>query len=385
MSPTFRAAAEAAGATPPPDLTTLPAMDLPARLERLRIAFGEAGIDALLVTDLLNVRYLTGFSGSAGLLAVTDDRLTLVTDGRYGEQAPLEATAAGATVDVQVAGVGQKDLVRDLLGSVTRLGLEAEHVTWAQQRAYTTDWFPEAELVATEGLVAALREVKDDGEVARLAAASAIADAALAVVRPMLLDQPTEAEVALALDSEMRRLGATGPSFETIVASGPNGARPHARPGSRTIVEGDLVVTDFGALVDGYHSDMTRTHAVGDVDDTQQRMLDVVAESQAAGVAAVRAGATVKDVDRACRQVIEDAGWGDAFVHGTGHGVGLEIHEGPRVSSAVAATLAAGHVVTVEPGVYLPEHGGVRIEDTVVVTADGCDTITLAPKTAAVA
>jgi Xaa-Pro aminopeptidase len=368
-----------------PDLTTLPAMDLPARLERLRSAFGEAGIDVLLVTDLLNVRYLTGFSGSAGLLAVTDDGLTLVTDGRYGEQAPLEAAAAGAAVDVQVAGVGQKDLVCDLLGSVTRLGLEAEHVTWAQQRAYTTDWFPDAELVATEGLVAALREVKDDGEVARLAAASAIADAALAVVRPMLLDQPTEAEVALALDSEMRRLGAAGPSFETIVASGPNGARPHARPGSRTIVEGDLVVTDFGALVDGYHSDMTRTHAVGDVDDTQQRMLDVVAESQAAGVAAVRAGATVEHVDRACRQVIEDAGWGDAFVHGTGHGVGLEIHEGPRVSSAVAATLAAGHVVTVEPGVYLPEHGGVRIEDTVVVTADGCDTITLAPKTAAVA
>ncbi|OWY61750.1 hypothetical protein B7486_62135 [cyanobacterium TDX16] len=183
----------------------------------------------------------------------------------------------------------------------------------------------------------------------------------------------------------MRRLGATAPSFETIVASGPNGARPHARPSSRTIVEGDLVVTDFGALVDGYHSDMTRTHAVGEVDETQQRMLDVVAESQAAGVAAVRAGATVKEVDRACRQVIEDAGWGDAFVHGTGHGVGLEIHEGPRVSSAVAATLAAGHVVTVEPGVYLPEHGGVRIEDTVVVTADGCDTITLAPKTAAVA
>jgi Xaa-Pro aminopeptidase len=360
-------------------------MDLPGRAERLRAGFDDAGIDALLVTDLLNVRYLTGFSGSAGLLAVTDDGLTLVTDGRYAEQAPLEAAAAGAAVEVQVAGTGQKDLVSQLLGSVARLGLEAEDVTWAQQRSFGDEWFPEAELVPTERLVATLREVKDAGEVARLAAASAIADAALAAVRPMLLDEPTEAEVALALDSEVRRLGATGPSFETIVASGPNGARPHARPSGRRIVAGDLVVTDFGALVDGYHSDMTRTHAVGDVDETQQRMLQVVAESQAAGVAAVRAGATVKDVDQACRAVIDDAGWGDAFVHGTGHGVGLEIHEGPRVSSAVAATLAAGHVVTVEPGVYLPEHGGVRIEDTVVVTAEGCDTITLAPKIAAVA
>ncbi|OWY60741.1 hypothetical protein B7486_67550, partial [cyanobacterium TDX16] len=148
-----------------PDLGALPPMDLPARLERLVGRFEEAGIDALLVTDLLNVRYLTGFSGSAGLLAVTHDGLTLVTDGRYGEQAPLEAAAAGADVDVQVAGTGQKDLVSELLAAVPRLGLEAEHVTWAQQRSYATDWFPESELVATEGLVAGLREVKDDGEV----------------------------------------------------------------------------------------------------------------------------------------------------------------------------------------------------------------------------
>lgn len=368
-----------------PDLASLPAMDLPARLRRLQARFDGAEVDALLVTDLLNVRYLTGFSGSAALLVVTADGLTLVTDGRYAEQAPLEASAAGAEVDVRVTGSGQREVVVGLLSSVRRIGLEAEHVTWAQQRRYAEEWLADVTVVPTEGLVAGLREVKDEGEVARLAAAAAVADAALETVRPMLLEQPGEAEVALALDSEMRRLGASGPSFETIVASGPNGARPHARPSSRRIVAGDLVVTDFGALVDGYHSDMTRTHAVGEVDATQQRMLDVVAASQAAGVAAVRAGATVEQVDRACRAVIEEAGWGDAFLHGTGHGVGLEIHEAPRVSSAVAATLAAGHVVTVEPGVYLPEHGGVRIEDTVVVTAEGCDVITLAPKTAAVA
>jgi Xaa-Pro aminopeptidase len=180
----------------------------------------------------------------------------------------------------------------------------------------------------------------------------------------------------------MRRLGAEGPSFETIVASGPNGAKPHAVPGDRRIVEGDLVVLDFGALIDGYHSDMTRTMMIGDPTPEQRRMLEVVAESQRAGVAAVRAGAGCVEVDAACRDIIDAAGWADAFLHGTGHGVGLFIHEDPRLSfSADAdATIAENYVVTIEPGVYLPEHGGVRIEDTVVVTADGARTLTHAPK-----
>jgi Xaa-Pro aminopeptidase len=181
----------------------------------------------------------------------------------------------------------------------------------------------------------------------------------------------------------MRRQGADDVSFETIVAAGPNGSRPHHTPSQRAIERGDLVVIDFGALIDGYHSDMTRTIAVGGteaLDETQVRMVAVVGESQAAGVAAVRPGASTKDVDAACRDVITEAGWGDAFVHGTGHGVGLDIHEDPRVSWAADAMLAPGHVVTVEPGVYLPGHGGVRIEDTVVVTESGCRTLTRAPK-----
>ncbi|MEO7427815.1 MAG: M24 family metallopeptidase, partial [Acidimicrobiales bacterium] len=228
-----------------------------------------------------------------------------------------------------------------------------------------------------------LRAVKDSGEVARIEAACAIADDALAAVLPLLEDGPTEAAFALALDGEMRRRGADDVSFATIVAAGPNGSRPHHEPGSRPIERGELVVIDFGALVDGYHSDMTRTVAVGGVDGldaTQRRMVEVVTAAQAAGVAAVRAGDPSKVVDAACRAVIEEAGWGDAFVHGTGHGVGLDIHEAPGVSSGSDATLAAGHVVTVEPGVYLPGHGGVRVEDTVVVTIDGCRTLTCAPK-----
>jgi Xaa-Pro aminopeptidase len=187
--------------------------------------------------------------------------------------------------------------------------------------------------------------------------------------------------VALALEVEMRRAGASGPSFDTIVAAGPNGAKPHARPSSRRIEPGELVVIDFGAVVDGYCSDMTRTVCVGEpASATARRMVEVVTASQRAGVAAVGAGVTGKAVDQVCRAVISEAGWADAFVHGTGHGVGLEIHEAPRVSSASTDTLASGHVVTVEPGVYLPDEGGVRIEDTVIVTDNGCSPLTRAPK-----
>jgi Xaa-Pro aminopeptidase len=225
-----------------------------------------------------------------------------------------------------------------------------------------------------------LRLVKDPGEIARIEEAARIADDALAAVRPRLSEGVTEKEFQLELDVTMRRLGADDVSFETIVGSGPNGAKPHARPSSRRIVDGDLVVLDFGALLDGYHSDISRTVCVGEPSAEQRRMLDVVAASQSAGVAAVAAGTMAAAVDKVCRDVIVDAGWGDAFLHGTGHGVGLDIHEAPRVAATSTATLAPGHVVTVEPGVYLPEHGGVRIEDTLVVTASGNRRLTNAPK-----
>jgi Xaa-Pro aminopeptidase len=266
---------------------------------------------------------------------------------------------------------------------LARLGLEANAVTWAQQQAMAATWFPFlAELVPTENVVEALRVVKDDGEVARIEAAASIATAALTNVRGVLDEHPTEHELGLAIDTEIRRLGAEGTSFETIVGSGPNGAKPHHRAASspRRIGDDELVVIDYGALVDGYCSDMTRTICTGTPSATQQRMFDVVLAAQQAGVDAVHAGQRGDAIDEACRTIIRDAGWADAFSHGTGHGVGLEIHEDPRVSFASTATLAPGHVVTVEPGVYLPEHGGVRIEDTVVVTDGGCRPLTHAAK-----
>lgn len=364
------------------DLSVLAQPAVASRLDRLRSALEPAGCDALLVTHLTSIRYLTGFTGSAATLLVLADGALFVTDGRYRDQAVEQLAAAQVDVEVEVPSTvsGQREAVRGRASGVGRLALEAEHVTWDAQRRYAAEWFAGADLVPTVGLVEELRSVKDPGELARIELACTIADRALERVRHRLAEGPTEVELGLELDTEMRRLGASDVSFETIVASGPNGARPHARPGPRRLVEGDLVVLDFGALVDGYHSDMTRTFQLGAPTDLQRRMWEVVAEAQAAGVAAVAAGVPVAEVDRACRAVIERAGWGDAFVHSTGHGVGLDIHEAPRVAQTSDATLAAGQVVTVEPGVYLPPEGGVRIEDTVVVTDDGCQVLTRTPR-----
>jgi Xaa-Pro aminopeptidase len=361
-------------------------MDVAARVDRLRPQVDAAGCDALVVTNLTNIRYLTGFTGSAAIVLVTPDELLFVSDGRYQTQSADQLAAAGVDARIEIVAADADAVVAAAAAAagVQRLGLESQSVTWSQQRRWATALFSSGELVPTTSTVEDLRLVKDPGEAARIRSACAIADAALEQVRPRLLDGPTEVEFSLELDAAMRRLGAEDVSFDTIVASGPNGAKPHHRPSERRIAEGDLVVIDFGALVDGYHSDMTRTVAVGDVGDERRRMLEVVLAAQEAGVQTVSAGATAAQVDAACRSVIDDAGWGEAFLHSTGHGVGLDIHEEPRVSGRSAATLVAGHVVTVEPGVYLPGLGGVRIEDTVLVTEDGCDRLTLTPKDPAV-
>jgi Xaa-Pro aminopeptidase len=358
-----------------------PAMDVAARAGRVRERFDTAGVDVLVVTHLPNVRYLTGFTGSAGTLLVGRDALLFVTDGRYRTQATEQLVAAGVDAEVEIGATqtAQRDALARAIEPWPRVGLEAHAVTWVQQRAFA-DAFAGHELVPTEGLVEASRRVKEPGEIARIREACAIADDALAARLPTLHDGPSERDFALGLEMEMRRRGASGVSFDPIVASGPNAAKPHARPTDRRIERGELVVIDFGCVVDGYCSDMTRTVSVGDPGDAARRLWDVVRQSQWAGREAVRAGADCAAVDRACREVIERAGWGDAFVHGTGHGVGLEIHEAPRVAASARDTLEPGSVVTVEPGVYLPGVGGVRIEDTVVVTPDGADPLTDFPK-----
>ena len=264
--------------TPAFDPDALPPMQVSARLARLRDSFDRGGCDALVVTNLTNVRYLTGFSGSAALLLVTAERALFVTDGRYTEQSADELERSGVSdlVDIEIVGAEpDAALAAGLGGSDERVGLEADHVTWSAQRRWADHLVGDRDLVATTGLIEDLRLVKDAGEAARIRTACAIADTAFARVRPRMADGITEAEFALELDSMMRSLGASDVSFETIVASGANGARPHHSPSSRRISEGDLVVVDFGALVDGYHSDMTRTVAVGEISEERQRMLDV--------------------------------------------------------------------------------------------------------------
>lgn len=385
----------------------LPAMEVAERLGRLRdmlsghgcaaAALGGdapsgAGLDALVVTSLTNVAYLSGFSGSAGMLLVLPGENVLVTDGRYATQSEEQLRGAGVDARVEVAPAAkQAELCASLVRAarVRRLGAEAEHLSWARQRAFASEWFPGVELRATSGLVEQLRRVKDRGELARMEAAAGVGDEALAAVAGVIASAssassasgPTEAAFAGALDAHMRDLGASAPAFETIVASGPNSALPHHRPCARVLREGEPVVVDFGARVGGYCSDMTRTLWAGELSDpVMRRVAAVVAESQQVGVDAVRAGVEVAKVDRACRAVIEAAGWGERFVHGTGHGVGLDIHEAPSLAATSGDVLEEGQVVTVEPGIYLPRTGGVRIEDTVVVTAGGCRPLTRTAK-----
>ncbi|HET6917156.1 MAG TPA: aminopeptidase P family protein [Acidimicrobiales bacterium] len=369
----------------------LPPMNQAARLPRLRDALSRSAhqdpaaprpVDALLITSLTNIRYLTGFTGSAGMLFVLPEQTRLLTDGRYRTQAQEQLEAAGVKADVVIApAASQQEEGTRIAGGLSALGLEAAHVSWARQRVFAETWFPGTELIPTTGLVENLRRVKDAGEIARIEDACRIADDALHNLRDRLAKLPPEAEFGRELDFEMRRLGASGPSFETIVAAGENAAKPHHRPGSKSIAPNAPIVIDFGALVDGYCSDMTRTVWTGRLEDpTLRRAVEVVLASQAAGVAAVRPGIAASEVDRACREVITEAGWAEAFVHGTGHGVGLDIHEAPSVAATSTDTLEPGHVVTVEPGVYLPGLGGVRIEDTVVVTEDGCRPLTHTPK-----
>ena len=360
-------------------------LDHVSRVERLRAGMPAAGIDALLVTSLTNVRWLTGFTGSNGWVLITPHEMTLITDGRYGDQSREQIAASGVEADVAIGAT--RALMTGLLdaamiaGHVSRLGFEAAHLSYAEHRSLSAavgrTWLPTSEMVEL------LRRTKDQGEIDRMEHAADIADSALAATLPLLAGEPTESTFRDALEAAMRMGGGDGPSFDTIVAAGPNAALPHHHPSDTRIVQGMTVVVDFGALYDGYHSDMTRTFTMGEPTSMQAEVYQVVLDAQRAGVAAVEPGARGQALDLVCRNRITAAGWGEWFTHGTGHGVGLLIHESPWLTQAYDDTLAAMDVVTVEPGVYRRDFGGVRIEDMVVVTTDGCRPLTKTPKDSA--
>ncbi|MEB3048696.1 Xaa-Pro peptidase family protein [Mycolicibacter sp. MYC123] len=344
-----------------------------SRRARLGVAIGAAGLDAMLVTDLVNVRYLSGFTGSAGaLLVYSDDRpAVLATDGRYRTQAARQAP------DLQIAieRAPAKHLVAQAFdgsgAGARQVGFEGHVVTVDGFEALSAVAAETSQvtLVRASGAVEALREVKDAGEVVLLRRACEVADAALSalVERGGLRPGRTEREVRRDLEALMLDHGADAASFETIVAAGENSAIPHHRPTDAVLAAGDFVKIDFGALVAGYHSDMTRTFVLGPAADWQRDIYRLVADAQRAGRIALVPGAGLRDVDTAARTVIADAGYGETFGHGLGHGVGLRIHEAPGINATADGTLLAGAVVTVEPGVYLADRGGVRIEDTLVV------------------
>ncbi|MDZ4825462.1 MAG: aminopeptidase P family protein [Actinomycetota bacterium] len=360
---------------------TLAPLDIKARLPRLRSRLEHDELPAILVTKLANVRYLTGFTGSAGMLLVTASDALFVTDGRYRTQSAEQITGAqvAARIEIGATMAAQRAFVAAAVAGFSKVGLEEHSVTGAERRDFVSV-FSGLDVVAAGTQVEDLRRVKDAGEVARVRAACAIADDAFQSLLAQLGTGITEKEFALALEFAMRERGASGNSFDPIIASGPNGAMPHARPSDRVIGRNELIVCDFGCIVDGYCSDMTRTVSVGDPGPDARRLYDVVLESQAAGRAVVAPDVACATVDKASRDVIDDAGWAELFSHSTGHGVGLEIHEAPRVASTARDTLLVGDVVTVEPGVYLPGVGGVRIEDTLVVTVAGAEPLTLTPK-----
>ena len=350
-----------------------------ARRAALSAKLQTRGVGALLVSNLVNVRYLTGFTGSNAALLVWPDAdrpAAFSTDGRYREQAAEQVPDLSALIS--------RDVLTPLLAEARGpdpIGFEASDLTVAAH-AKLCERVPTVALQSTTGLVEGLRIVKDEQEVELLRQACAIADGALATLlsRSGIRPGRTERQVARELEWLMYEGGADGIGFETIVAAGANSAVPHHRPTDAILADGDLVKMDFGARLSGYHSDMTRTFVLGSCAQWQRDTYELVARAQLAGLAAVLPGAHAAEVDAAARAVIADEGLGELFAHGLGHGVGLQIHEAPGIGPSATGTLPCGAAVTVEPGVYHARRGGVRIEDTVIVRADGPEILTLTSK-----
>jgi Xaa-Pro aminopeptidase len=353
-------------------------MDYEGRISKVARQLDELEVDALLVTDLTNVRYLTGFSGTNGQLLVTPSDAIFLTDPRYEGRARELVRAAAVLIYPERLTDELRQRLPD--AAVRRLGFEAKTVTVAQ-RDDLDERLVDVEPVATTGVVESLRRTKDPEEVELIREAVRLGDSAFGWALSRIAPGVTERELALELEVRMRESGADDVSFEPIVGSGPLSAHVHHTPTDRTMEKGELVLLDFGCRWQGYCSDLTRTVVLGAGAPEQHALYDTVLAAQGAGLQAVSTGATGIDVDAAARRVIEEAGHGERFGHGLGHGVGLQIHEAPRLHRISEDTLTSGDVVTVEPGVYVPGVGGVRIEDCVLVLeGKGAEVLTGAPK-----
>ena len=364
-----------------------PTTALGLRHDRVRESFDTLGLDALIVTPASNIRYLSNHAGSAGILVVTREGVHLLVDFRYHEAVRALQASPSACPGLRLWDV-PASYEEALLGcladiGVATVGFEAAHVTVARYewwRATIAARGLDITLRSTERIIEQARLIKDAFEVATLREAAARLDAVVPRVLAAVRAGASEKHIAAVIETAMRDAGYERPAFDTIVASGPHSAMPHYRAGTRVLASGDLVVLDFGGVLDGYCCDLTRTVSIGPPSREMRRVYDAVRDAQAAAVAAVKPGVDASMVDTAARELLRDRGLGEAFGHGTGHGLGLDVHEEPRVGKPRAdlppVTLAPNMVFTIEPGAYLPGFGGVRIEDDVLVTGDGCEVLT---------
>lgn len=352
-------------------------MEMKKRIENTRKLLKENRVDALLITSATNRRYLTGFTGSAGYVLISEDKAIFITDFRYTQQARTQAsnyeviehkTSIIETVNEQLKNLG-----------IHTLGFEEEVVTYSLFKKFEKA-FAVVKLVPLAQTIEKLRMVKDEGEIQLIKKATEIADQAFSYILNVLKPGKKESEIAFELECKMRELGAQGPSFDTIVASGYRSSMPHGVASDKVIESGDLVTMDYGCIYNGYVSDITRTVMVGKPNEKQKEIYRIVLEAQLNVINHLKPGMTGKEGDALARDIIQKYGYGEYFGHGTGHGIGLDVHEGPGLSPRVDIVLQPGMVVTDEPGIYIPDFGGVRIEDDILITESGVEILTKSQK-----
>ncbi len=347
------------------------------RIKRLRDLLANEGIDAFLIVRPENRYYLTGFTGSTGAVLINEKEICLITDFRYDEQARAQSPHCNV--------ITVKETLMEAMGEMANkwdirvLGCEGDFITYFQYNTLKEKYHGRV-VRPLDGFVESLRIIKDESEINRVSEAVRLSDMAFDYILPFIREGVSEREIALEIEFFMRKKGAGGVPFLLIVASGHRSSMPHGTASEKKLAHGDLVTLDFGATLEGYNSDITRTVVVGEADARKEDIYHIVLEAQLRGIGAVKPGTTASEVDRAVRDVIEKHGYGDYFGHSTGHGLGLQIHESPRLSAKDHTELKPGMVITVEPGIYLPGWGGVRIEDTVVVGDKGCRVLTASIK-----
>jgi len=360
-------------------IATLIIMDHNSRLQRTQVAVEQRRLDVLLVSYLPNIRYLCGFSGSAGILLITARDKVLLTDGRYTEQARLEVKCAKVKIVKKAALAAAAEWLQKH-PRLTRVGIEAAHMSVAEQAALAKAIGKKAKIIASSPIVESLRMIKDAREIAAIHATCNLGVEVFRTLTSKLLPKITESQLAGEIEFAARKAGAEQMAFPTIIAGGERSALPHGRASAASIPTQGFVVCDFGVILAGYCSDMTRTVHVGRPQTEASSAYEAVKQAQQAALDAVKPGATAGEVDQAARKLLYNHGLGKFFSHSTGHGLGLEVHEAPKIAAAQKEVLRPGMVITIEPGVYLPGKWGIRIEDTVVVTETGCEILTPCPK-----